>query len=51
MSGHLTNYPEALQAGMGIGQDIKRFGRRVGKTYHNIVNIPNQIDNAIKYFY
>ena len=45
-SGH-HEIPEALQAGMGIGQEIKRFGRRVGKTYHNIVNIPNQIDNAI----
>ena len=39
--------PEALQAGMGIGQEIKRFGKKVGRTYHKIVNIPNQIDNAI----
>ena len=47
MLGQHTDYPQALQAGMGIGRTISKFGRRVGRAYHNIASIPNQIDNAI----
>ena len=47
MGSRQTDYPEALQAGMGIGRTITKFGRRVGRAYHDVASIPNQIDNAI----
>ena len=47
MLGRHIDYHQALQAGMGIGRKLLKFGRRVGRAYHDIASIPNQIDIAI----